>query len=156
CGTNRNLADALRSGTFREDLLARINLWSFQLPGLAQRREDILPNIQYELSQLTAATGVTVRFNKEALDRFAAFATSPESAWAGNFRDLNAAVARMATMARAGRISVEIVNAEIERLRRSWRAGDDSARPTGSSDALAELLAGRLAEIDEFDRVQLG
>ena len=33
----------------REDLLARINLWTFQLPGLAQRVEDIEPNLDHEL-----------------------------------------------------------------------------------------------------------
>src|SRR4029077_20611819 len=38
-GTNCDLAAFVRSGQFREDLLARINLWTFQLPGLAQRPE---------------------------------------------------------------------------------------------------------------------
>ena len=45
CGTNRNLMDAVTSGKFRRDLLARIDLWSFKMPGLAERREDIEPNL---------------------------------------------------------------------------------------------------------------
>src|SRR3954453_23857930 len=36
-GTNRDLASAVRERRFREDLLARINLWPFRLPGLADR-----------------------------------------------------------------------------------------------------------------------
>src|SRR6185436_12447123 len=43
-GTNRGLAEEVRSGRFRADLLARIDLWTFRLPGLAERREDVEPN----------------------------------------------------------------------------------------------------------------
>src|SRR5690606_15829270 len=46
-GTNADLHQSVRSGKFREDLLARINLWTFKLPALRDRTEDIEPNIQY-------------------------------------------------------------------------------------------------------------
>lgn len=155
CGTNRDLGEGVRAGTFREELLARINLWRFELPGLAQRREDIEPNIAYELSQSTAATGQIRRFNKEALEKFLAFAVAPESIWAGNFRDLSAAIARMTTMAPAGRITTQVVDEEIERLRNSWRAiAGDSHRGEDES-SLEALLGTRLKDIDEFDRAQL-
>ena len=52
CGTNQDLETEVNEGRFRSDLLARINLWDFQLPGLADRREDIEPNLEYELKQL--------------------------------------------------------------------------------------------------------
>ncbi len=163
CGTNRDLGQAVRGGEFREDLLARINLWCFELPGLASRREDIEPNVRYELSQLTSATGRAYRFNKEAHERFIAFANAPDAQWSGNFRDLNAAIARMATMATAGRITREVVDAEIKRLRRSWQltsrcVPDDASSRTGAADEEADLLAefgDRLGDLDEFDRVQL-
>ena len=77
------------------------------------------------------------------------FATGPDAVWAGNFRDLNAAVTRMATLAAGGRISVDLVQDEIIRLRLLWsgRAGDDR---------LADLIdAETLAAIDLFDRLQL-
>ncbi len=48
-GTNRDLQARVIEGLFREDLLARINIWTFVLPGLANRREDIEPNIDFEL-----------------------------------------------------------------------------------------------------------
>jgi transcriptional regulatory protein RtcR len=50
-GTNRDLFAAVEAGTFREDLLARINLWTFELPGLRERLEDLEPNVQYELER---------------------------------------------------------------------------------------------------------
>lgn len=150
-GTNRDLGEAVRQGRFRDDLLARINLWTFTLPALRERPEDIAPNLQYELDQYAAATGRKVTFNREALDRFLKFATGPDAAWSGNFRDLNAAVTHMATLAAGGRISVTIVDEEIERLRRQWRASHQADH----ADLLALLGRERLEEIDPFDRVQL-
>jgi transcriptional regulatory protein RtcR len=151
-GTNRDLFSAVGEGRFREDLLARINLWTFSLPGLQSRSEDIEPNLQFELDQYAQKTGSHVTFSKEARKRFLDFALSPAAAWKGNFRDLNAAVARMATLALGGRISVEIVDEETHRLKYSWtdpcRAGvDDKLRSVIGDD--------RFAEMDAFDRVQV-
>jgi len=80
------------------------------------------------------------------------FATGPGTAWPRNFRDLNAAVTRMATLVDGGRISEQNVVEEIERLRDDWRAEDDSP---GTADLGSILPAERLAELDRFDRVQL-
>src|ERR1041385_1716767 len=119
-GTNRNLSEMVRERRFRDDLLARINLWTFVLPGLRERVEDLEPNLDFELEQFARKNGANVRFNREARERFLKFATSPEAAWSGNFRDLNGAVVRMATLARGGRITLEIVDEEIARLRNEW------------------------------------
>jgi transcriptional regulatory protein RtcR len=50
-GTNRDLFAAVGQGKFREDLLARINLWTFSLPGLKDRAQDIEPNLDFELDR---------------------------------------------------------------------------------------------------------
>ena len=76
-GTNRDLYSAVREGRFREDLLARINLWMFSLPGLQSRPEDIEPNLQFELDQYARKTGNRVTFSKEARQKFLEFALSP-------------------------------------------------------------------------------
>ena len=104
-GTNADLPAAVRRGRFREDLLARINLWTFRLPGLRERPEDIEPNLDHELANCDAVTGVRISMSQEARARFLAFATSAEAIWPGNFRDFNGALVRMATMAPGGRIS---------------------------------------------------
>lgn len=148
-GTNRDLAAAVTAGQFRDDLLARLNLWTFALPGLATRREDIAPNLDFELDRFAAREGTRVTFNKEARLRFLAFATGADAAWPGNFRDLAASVTRMATLCPAGRIDLATVTAEIDRLTRLWHRGP-------ADDGLAALLPPEtLAALDPFDRVQL-
>lgn len=157
CGTNRDLRADVRSGRFREDLLARIDLWTFRLPGLAERREDIEPNVDFELAEAAARRGAEVRFNREAADRFRDFSLSAEAAWRGNFRDLSAAITRMATLAIGGRITRDVVDDEIGRLRAAWGTRDDAgaARPAVDTPLAALLGPERLAALDLFDRVQL-
>jgi len=151
-GTNRDLVALVREGKFREDLLARINLWTFHMPGLRDRIEDIEPNLKYELEQYARRAGKRVTFSKEARDRFLKFAVSHEARWEGNFRDLNGAIVRMATLAPGGRITTEVVREEIERLSAGWQAQPDS-----EGEELFEQLLGkeRLNALDLFDRHQL-
>ena len=151
-GTNRDLVALLRDGRFREDLLARINLWTFYMPGLRDRIEDIEPNLKYELEQYARRAGKRVTFSKEARERFLKFAVSHEARWNQNFRDLNGAIVRMATLAPGGRITSEVVNDEIDRLRSGWRA-----QPSSGGEDLLERLLGkeRLSGLDLFDRLQL-
>ena len=147
-GTNRDLRADARAGRFREDLLARINHWTFTLPALRDRLEDIEPNVNYELERHTRDSSTTVRFNAEARRAFLKFATSGGAAWTGNFRELSAAITRMATLADGGRITEDLVAEEIARLSEQWA--------TSSPDELSEVLGDdALAGIDLFDRVQL-
>src|ERR1700722_16534734 len=76
-GTNRNLLSAVHEGRFREDLLARINLWTFTLPGLRSRSENIEPNLQFELEQFAQTTGHRVTISKEAREAFLHAAHAP-------------------------------------------------------------------------------
>jgi transcriptional regulatory protein RtcR len=149
-GTNRDLVDEVAAGRFREDLFARLNLWTFSLPGLADRREDIAPNLDYELERFAEREGMRVTFNKEARDHYLRFAEDRASRWRGNFRDLAASVTRMATLSSTGRIDVDIVALEASRLRSLW-SSDKKA-----GDGLEHLLSpDQRSQIDPFDRVQL-
>ncbi len=150
-GTNRDLRVQVAAGKFRDDLLARINLWTFALPGLAERREDIAANLDFELERFAKTHRKQVRMNKEAREAFLKFARSPDAKWSANFRDLNAAVTRMATLAPKGRITAECVASETARLREGWRDVGGSA----SSDSPAGLSDEKRAEIDPFDLAQL-
>ena len=155
-GTNRELLAEVARGRFREDLLARINLWTFRLPPLRERPEDILPNLLYELDRASQALETRVTMNKEAQEHFLRFATSPEALWSGNFRDLNAAVLRMATLAPGGRITHEGVEEELERLRAAWGSGS-ARRPEARGEDVVEVVLGeeRAEALDRFDRAQL-
>jgi len=152
-GTNADLAAAVRRGAFREDLLARINLWTFELPGLRDRPEDVEPNLDHELAAASAATGTRVTMSREARARFVSFATAADTPWPGNFRDFSAAVTRMATLAPGGRITEAMVDEEVRGLRRHWRA----AAGADVRHTLIELALApdRQAEVDPFDQVQL-
>ncbi len=55
------------------------------------------------------------------------FATSPQATWRGNFRELSASVTRMATFATSGRITLDVVEDEINRLRYNWQESRPSA-----------------------------
>jgi transcriptional regulatory protein RtcR len=147
-GTNRDLQDAVQAGRFRDDLLARLNLWTYRLPGLAERIEDIEPNLDFELERWSREQRQRVAFNREARARYVKFATSIEATWPGNFRDLGASVMRMATLASAGRIGLDVVDEEIARLRRQWR-------PSEAASPLQAVLGEDAVELDRFDRVQL-
>jgi len=151
-GTNRDLDTDVRAGRFRGDLLARLSLWTFRLPALRERPEDIAPNLDYELERVGAELGHRASMSKPARDHFLRFALG-EATWRTNFRDFGAAIRRMATLGDGGRIGEPDVLAELGRLRASWRSPD---APATGADELARVLgATRAAALDRFDRVQL-
>jgi transcriptional regulatory protein RtcR len=150
CGTNRDLRTVMARGEFRDDLFARINLWTFALPGLHERREDIAPNLEFQLEQVSRALGVNVTMNKEAKSRFLEFAVT--WSWPGNFRDFDAAITRMGTLAEGGRITEQVVTDELARL----LASASVARVPSTDDLVARVLgAERAIRLDRFERVQL-
>lgn len=153
-GTNRDLSEEVMAGRFREDLYARINLWSYVLPGLRERPEDIEPNLDYLLLQFSEENAQMVRLNREARNCYMRFATSPEALWSGNFRDLLASVTRMATLADSGNITEAIVRGEIGRLQGMWQR---VRRPEQENiGGLAAVIGAETAErLDLFDAVQL-
>ena len=161
-GTNRDLRAEVAAGRFRDDLFARINLWTYSLPGLRDRPEDIEPNVDHLVQQVGRESGRAVRFNAEAKTRYLGFAQSPRAPWSGNFRDLSASVTRLVTLAEGGRISLPLVEAEIARLQWLWEretagGGTGATGGAGAADALLEALidAQTLEAMDLFDRLQL-
>jgi len=151
-GTNRELREEVASGSFRGDLLARINLCLLSLPGLCERREDIEPNLDYELTHCGHAMNLKLSMSREARARFLEFALGPDARWLGNFRDLNGAVRRMATLCEGGRIGVGDVVAEIERLRTAWSLEVGGQTRGGR---IEKYLGSAARELDRFDRAQL-
>lgn len=153
-GTNKDLAKCAREGKFREDLLARIDLWEYNLPSLKERPEDIEPNIDYELEKFASKNGQLISFNKTARDIYLSFSQSPEAKWSANFRDLNASITRLGTLADGGRITADLVKEEIGRLRAKWKT------PKQSSDNQIETAKNLLGEarfnhLDLYDQIIL-
>jgi len=93
--TNMDLARAIADGTFREDLLFRLNTIEIALPGLAERREDIPLLADHFLDRLARRYGKRIRGFQAA-----AMQSMLEYAWPGNVRELEHVVERAVLMAR--------------------------------------------------------
>jgi len=149
-GTNRELSEQVAAGLFREDLLARLDVWTYPLPSLKERIEDLEPNVDFELNKVRERTGSMIRFSTEARERYLRFGTR-EALWRANFRDLNSSITRMATLADGGRITAEVVDQEIALLKKRW--GQYSSQ---QNTTLASWLDGEtLSDMDLFDQLQL-
>ncbi len=147
-GAARDLAELVGEGSFRIDLLSRLNLWTFRLPPLRHRPEDLEANLHFELARAERVLGTRVGFNADAAEAWLRFARAPDTLWPGNFRDFGGAVLRLCTLAPRGRITRAQVDDEIARLRRRWRSAeaDEDAR------LVAEVTQ---AALDRFDVPQL-
>lgn len=153
-GSNQDLRLQVQKGLFREDLLARINLWTFQLPSLKERKEDIEPNIDHELVRMSRSLGSNLRFNKEAKQHYLEFALSEGASWDSNFRDLNASITRMATLSESGVITRSLVIQEIERLRFNW-ASNKEPQNSFAKACIDEFSNCSWEELDRFEQIQL-
>jgi DNA-binding NtrC family response regulator len=84
--TNRDLAEALKTGGFRQDLFYRINTITITLPPLRDRREDVRRLVEHFLEQ--NATYGRKRVSDPALEALERYG------WPGNVRELQHAVQR--------------------------------------------------------------
>jgi DNA-binding NtrC family response regulator len=89
CATNRNLAEMVQQGKFREDLFYRLNVVQLHLPPLRERRDDIpLLAQQFLLKSAQQFKKKARRFSSEALHAL------ENHAWPGNVRELENVVQR--------------------------------------------------------------
>ncbi len=87
--TNRNLADRVREGEFREDLYYRLNVFPLQLPALRERMDDLPELVQLFIQRFAAEE------NKRVVDiEDDALAMLKRYAWPGNIRQLENTVFR--------------------------------------------------------------
>ncbi|MGA8809874.1 MAG: sigma-54 dependent transcriptional regulator [Thermoanaerobaculia bacterium] len=88
--TNRDLAESIKAGTFREDLFYRINVIPITLPPLRQRREDIALLVEHFITKYSKSMGVPQkRISSDAMRSIEKYH------WPGNVRELENVVERM-------------------------------------------------------------
>ena len=92
--TSRDLREEIAAGRFREDLFHRLNVVPVNVPGLAERREDIPDLVEYFIQRICDATGMPRRTLADD-----ALATLQVRAWPGNLRQLRNNVERMLILA---------------------------------------------------------
>ena len=108
--TNSNLAEAIASGLFREDLLFRLNTVEIHLPALRERREDIPALAAHFLSRYSVRYRVQVRgFSPAAMQ------TMMQYAWPGNVRELEHTLERCVLMAQTDEIQVSDLGLNLQR-----------------------------------------
>jgi two-component system, NtrC family, response regulator AlgB len=87
--TNRNLKEAVAKGTFREDLLYRLDVISLPLPPLRERPSDILSIAEDQLRQIARESGRSVKGFSENARR-----VMERYSWPGNIRELRNVIER--------------------------------------------------------------
>jgi two-component system, NtrC family, response regulator GlrR len=104
--TNRDLAQAVRAGTFREDLYYRIQVVPIAIPPLRERRDDIPPLAQHFLRQSAGRSNKDVRgFQPDAMHQLM------RQPWPGNVRELENVVEKAVIMATQDMITADLLPA---------------------------------------------
>ncbi|MDB5290051.1 MAG: domain S-box protein [Phycisphaerales bacterium] len=92
--TNRNLAEAIRAGTFREDLYYRLNVFPIELPPLRQRVGDVPLLVQFLVAKFAARVGRRIEaVGKTTMERLTHYR------WPGNIRELENVLERAIILA---------------------------------------------------------
>ena len=102
--SNRDLADAVKRGTFREDLLYRLNVVNLRLPALRERQKDILALARHFAQKYAQANGAPFRPIAPTTERLLLSYT-----WRGNVRELENTMHRAVLLAQGSEILPEAI-----------------------------------------------
>jgi DNA-binding NtrC family response regulator len=157
--TNRDLAPDM-NGAFRTDLFFRVAQVRVQLPPLRERRDDILPLVEFTTKQIAVQRGepdAFPRINRESLVHLA-----ETYHWPGNVRELGNLVSRAVWLDTDGEIDLaahldeERASASVSAASQAWTAGalyDDAKREALDDfqrkylSELVERCGGNLSEV---------
>jgi DNA-binding NtrC family response regulator len=102
--SNRDLAEAVKHGTFREDLLYRLNVVNLRIPALRERPKDIRALAQHFARKYAEANGVAFRSLAAPTERL--LLGHP---WRGNVRELENTIHRAVLLAQGPEITPEAI-----------------------------------------------
>jgi DNA-binding NtrC family response regulator len=145
--SNRNLADAVREGKFREDLLFRLNVVNLKIPPLRERPADILELAQFFAKKYAEANGVPAR----PLSAEARRALSLHR-WPGNVRELENTIHRAVLLATGPEIGVDgILTPDGARLDQTPKGA--AAHAALAAEQMTRALVGRTVADVERDLI---
>jgi two-component system response regulator GlrR len=132
--THRNLEEEIASARFREDLYYRLNVVSFSLPSLAERREDIPALAAHFLALLSGKYNKPLNgFSAEAME------TLVKASWPGNIRELYNVVEQAVALATTSIIPAALVEHALTG-RTAELTSFEAARSEFEREYLAKLL----------------
>jgi transcriptional regulator with GAF, ATPase, and Fis domain len=100
--TNRDLNAAVANGTFRQDLLYRLNVFPIEMPSLRERKDDILMLVEYFVQRYANRAGRIIRsIDQKTLDLLQSYD------WPGNIRELQNVIERSLILSPADVFSVD-------------------------------------------------
>jgi two-component system, response regulator FlrC len=142
--SNRNLAEAVRDGSFREDLLFRLNVVNLKIPPLRERPADVIELAEYFVKKYAAANGVPPRPLSPDSRR-----TLTLNYWPGNVRELENTMHRAVLMANGDAIGPEaILTPDGTRLDQQ-RSAPAVAHAAFAAEQVSRGLVGRtVAEVE--------
>jgi len=145
--SNRNLAEAAREGTFREDLLFRLNVVNLKIPPLRERPADVMELSQFFAKKYADANGVPVRpLSAEARKTLALHR------WPGNVRELENTMHRAVLLTTGPEIGVDgILTPDGARLDQS--RGGAVAHAALAAEQMTRSLVGRTVADVERDLI---
>ncbi len=121
--TNRNLDDMVKEGSFREDLLYRLNLICVELPPLRQRRGDIRLLAERHLRRIEQLYGL----NSASIDE-SGLQWLEQQPWPGNIRQLTQTIERALLLSETSQLTTH----HFEPQNLAGNLTDDSRIPVGS------------------------
>lgn len=148
--TNRDLEDAVTQGTFRSDLLYRINIVQCHMPALRERKEEILPLLRFHAARVAA------RRNEPTPDiPVAVEVQAQQHPWHGNIRELVNRVERGIALGGSGRLLVTDLWPDRERVahEESQDLSLASARESAEREHIVRVLASSKGSLSEAARI---
>jgi transcriptional regulator with GAF, ATPase, and Fis domain len=135
--TNRDLEEAIRNNTFREDLFYRLNVFPITIPPLRQRKEDIPLLVDYFVAKFNKKTGKKIEtVPKETLDMLQAYN------WPGNVRELESIIERAVITSQGAALRV------LDRLETPRKTEDHAAEQAAhGAKGLSELQRDRILQV---------
>ncbi len=142
--SNRNLAEAVREGAFREDLLFRLNVVNLKIPPLRERPADVTELADYFVKKYAAVNSAAVRSLSPEARR-----TLTLNYWPGNVRELENTMHRAVLMETGNEIGPDaILTPDGVRLDQQRSAGA-VAHPAFAAEQVSRGLVGRtVAEVE--------
>ena len=143
--SNRNLAEEARKGTFREDLLYRLNVVNLRLPPLRDRPADILALAEHFARKYAEANGLAARPLSAEARRLIT-----QSPWPGNVRELENTLHRAVLLATGPEIDADAIRSpEGDALATGATGAGAAARAVQAAEAVTRGFVGRsLADVE--------